>query len=148
MVAFLSDAHTLLGPAITDAADWEDETDWAGIVLSPSAGDLIDQADSYLEDELRLRHYLASGFPPPFKATVYKECTRLPKYSIAWPLEFLFDENGYCATARSEVERLIAPPVGAKPEVILKCQQTLEFFNHCEAHYRSLWEKSGISATQ
>lgn len=79
---FIQDGPTVLGPAVSDAADWYEEGDWIGIFLTPSSGYNFD-----LEVERQAKPLSPEEIPGPFVKynAPTKSAVGQSLWVVAWP---------------------------------------------------------------
>jgi hypothetical protein len=120
----------LVGPAIDEAASWHEQADWAGIILTPSAGrTVIPDAVPGIESQVG-GHFMSYEVPMKGAGT-----SRL--WALNWP-QINRDE------ILSKVDRhFMRPPV--TPEVQRKRANTLDFFAASRAHEQEIRRARGSS---
>jgi hypothetical protein len=125
---FYSSDNMVIGPAVDDAADWYDKTDWAGIHLTPQASYFIDHAILDGEKKENIKH-LITKYEIPLK----NGKTLSKNWVVSWPAIFLkYDENGK-KTSLSDFRKHILEifsnnPIGSDFEK--KYSNTIDFFEY------------------
>jgi hypothetical protein len=109
----------LMGKAVDEAAEWHELADWAGVMLTPMAGEQMD------------RIVRAAPGVPPFGYLRWEVPASRSRGVAAGPLgdAWVVAWPWYAKALRRELELLfLEPPVS--PSVNLKFQNTMKFFDY------------------
>ncbi len=105
--------ESIVGPAVSDAANWHDEMDWIGIALTPTAGLQYDPGTDEKDTIVPRRSFVKHDVP--FKSKT------VPLYSINWPYH-------PDAPSREDLVKLFtARPIPFVAEA--KYRHTIEFYD-------------------
>jgi hypothetical protein len=122
------DGRILVGPAVDEAASWHEQADWAGIILTPSAGRTV--IPDAVPGVISQFGALFMSYDVPMKTG-----GRSRLWALNWPL-LNRDE------ILSMVDRhFMRPPV--TPEVERKRANTLDFFAASRAHEQEIRRAHG-----
>jgi hypothetical protein len=117
---FYSQGTSILGPALNEAVEWYQRTDWAGIILGPSAAAEAESLNSG-GGSAEIPDFLKVSVPIKKGGSSGTELT----WALAWP------RSG--VNRRNELRKLFGqPPLAA--DVLRKRENTLSFFDSVVNH--------------
>lgn len=116
------DDKVFLGPAVTEAAEWYDRTDWAGIVLTPRTGYILDAEINADNLNLIMPFYTKYGIPVKGKEG-------LELWSISWPYHF-FDGSDKTQDKISEYYSLFSSFSYIPADEVAKYINTHNYFRN------------------
>ncbi|MBU1319510.1 MAG: hypothetical protein KKH67_10010 [candidate division Zixibacteria bacterium] len=134
---YIKDATAVLGPAVTDAANWYDRPQWIGAIATPSCGHKLSYIEEYSiaagkQEDLDMLSTVFMKHSVPIKGS-----ENVLLWSVAWPHQFLEMpiENGM--SGRSAFHFLLSKfPVPYSTEN--KYANTIAFFDAYANKYHEM----------
>lgn len=129
---FIDDENSVIGPGVSDAASWYDESDWAGIVATPSVGQRLEFLRGSWEEmlgEKALPTYdrVWTRYEVPLSQSRSRKASR-DQWCLCWPEHYVRE---YAVTEHhprwwflAHLQRFAIPP-GCET----KYSNTLSFFD-------------------
>lgn len=116
---------TVLGPAISDAASWYQETDWFGVILTPACQFHLVAFLEHASQEPQLEKFTFDNLFVPYPVPL-KNVTRRNMWAISWPQDFWMKGDSELNAKAIFASLLIDIPIPKGTET--KYQNSLAFF--------------------
>jgi len=121
------DKEVAVGPAISDVAEWYDEADTVGVLVTPRTGLLL---DIYSRQE---PEFIAKAFTKHSISLTGKQGKR-DLWAISWPV-VLREKMPECTDLREALLSVLHSKFAIPKGTELKYHNMLEFYDHCmETH--------------
>lgn len=117
-------SNTVMGEALTDAAQWYEQSDWMGIASTPRTNSVLEY---YLDDNSLASPRFINLYPVPIKGG-----SKLELYTISWPGAFHDNFLNKSKSPRNwflEILKDLSFPIQATP----KYKNTKDYFSYVES---------------
>jgi len=126
---FTQQDETILGPAISEAAEWYEQAQWIGVVATPSCGSLLSSlAERLTRKNINGEDLVSLSFRQ--YSVPLKDKKTLEMWALCWPIQFWIQakKDGLLAR-RAFMETLSKYPVPSGTED--KFANTIKYFDWC-----------------
>ncbi|MBN1594220.1 MAG: hypothetical protein JW941_13335 [Candidatus Coatesbacteria bacterium] len=125
---YIQQDHTVLGPAVTDAAAWHERGDWIGIIATPKAGEKLAALEKEMQECTQFMDE-APAWIVRYNVPIKSPChIRNEMWTVPWPFHFGLAEEHSGIPSDKLFKRLI-DRIDRPPKAESKYKNTYEYFS-------------------